>query len=1130
MKKYFIVVSLFSFIITSAQIELETPWMKELKQNISGPLTFDAVITAGNTYWEAHDKNAKGSGYKPFKRWEAQWENYVDPDGFLPTTQDLWNVWEQKKSQSQYRTASQNSIADQSDWFSLGPTDFINRPTNYLNLGRINCINIDPNNSNIMYVGAPAGGIWKSTDGGVTYIPLVDHLPQIGVSGIAIDSNNSDIIYIATGDDDAGDSYSVGVWKSTDGGTSWLQTGLNPSNNPGTNRTSEIYINPNDSNVLWVATNTGVYMTTNAGNTWTLSQSGNFRDLKVKPSNPNIIYASTNSQFYRSTNGGNSFNLVTTGLPSAAGRMYIDVTQANSNYVYLVAATGGYDYQGVYRSTNSGLSFTQMANTTDIFNGVSQAWYDLAISASNTNENEIYVGVLNIWKSTNGGNSFSEVNSWTTRNASYTHADIHFIRDFDNGLFVGSDGGVFKSTDNGSSFEDLTVGLSITQFYRISVSKQDSGKIAGGAQDNGGFGFSNQWASYHGGDGMEGVIDPNNDNLYYGFLQNGTTLYVSNNSGQPGGTNGYSSPTSGNWITPLSINKDSEVFAGYSSLYQFSSGNWTEVSTSFGNNIDVLELDPINSDNIYVGVNSSLRRSFDHGLTFTNVYNFPSNITSIEINNNDNNIVYATTSGGGGKVWKSTNQGISFSDISGTLPNVVKNIIKHQTNTIDNVLYLGTSLGVYRYNDNVNNWVEFDNNLPNSSVRDLSINIPDNNITAATYGRGAFRSELPSSQLATNDIQLVGVENPVDSQINCGSILPQLKVKNNGQNNITSIDISYTLDENEEILLSWTGNIESEQFEFIDLNLIEVEVGAHELSVTTMINDDFFTSNNSADIVFYANNQGSVEDINTFENPDDELLVINEGRSTWELGVPSGTLLNSASSPDNVYATNLDGNHRDDVKGYLVSQCYDLSNIANPVLKFDMAFVLEFDWDLVYVEYSTNQGITWDLLGSSEDPNWYNSSRIAGDGIASNCYNCVGGQWTGTDTTLNQYSYSLDSLNSESNIIFRVVFHSDQAVNEEGVVIDDFYVDGTSLSTENFELNQLAVYPNPSTDTFYIKLQNNKPYNLQVLDITGKKLFEKNKINTSTPFPLKMQEYSSGIYFLHITIDNQHTTKKLILN
>ena len=1128
MKKYFLFTALLSFAITNAQTELDTPWMKELKSSDSSRLTFDAIIAAGNAYWETHDKDAKGSGYKPFKRWEAQWENYVDINGFLPSTKDLWNVWEQKKSQTQYRTASQNSMADQSNWYSLGPTDFVNRSTNYLNLGRVNCVSIDPNNSDIMYVGAPAGGIWKSTDAGVTYIPLTDDLPQIGVSGIAIDPNNSNIIYIATGDDDAGDSYSVGIWKSTNGGLSWTPTGINPSNSP--NRTSEIYINPNNSSMLWVATSSGVYKTTNAGNNWTLTQSGNFRDLKVNPTNPNIIYASTSSQFYRSTDSGNSFTQISSGLPVDSGRLFMDVTQANSNYVYLVSATSNYGYQGIYRSTDSGLTFTQMANTTDIFDGVSQAWYDLAISASNTNQNEIYVGVLNIWKSSNGGDSFSQVNSWTTRNASYTHADIHFIRDFDNGLFVGSDGGVFKSTDSGASFEDLTVGLSITQFYRISVSKQDSGKIAGGAQDNGGFGFSSQWASYHGGDGMEGVIDPNDDNFYYGFMQNGSTLYVNNSSGQPGGTNGYSSPTSGNWITPLSINNDSEVFAGYSSLYQFNAGNWTEVSPSFGTNIDVLELDPINSDNIYVGVNSNLQQSIDHGITFTSVNIFASNITSIEVNNNDNNIVYVTTSGGGGKVWRSVNQGLNFTDITGSLPNVVKNIIKHQTNTIDNVLYLGTSLGVYRFNDNNSDWEVFDNNLPNSSVTDLSINTVDNNITAATYGRGAFRSELPSSQLATNDLQLVGVENPVDSQINCGSILPQLKVKNNGQNNITSVNVVYSLDEGEEISIIWSGNIESEQFAFIDLNLIQVEIGAHELAVTATITDDYFSSNNSTEITFYSNNEGAAQDINTFENPEDELIVINEGRSTWELGVPSGTLLNSASSPDKVYATNLDGNHRDDVKGYLVSQCYDLTNIANPVLKFDMAFVLEFDWDLVYVEYSTNQGISWGLLGSSEDPNWYNSSRIAGDGYGDNCYNCVGGQWTGTEITLNQYSYSLDSLNSESSIIFRIVFHSDQAVNEEGVVIDDFYVDGTSLSTDGFELNQIAVYPNPSKDIFYVQLRNNKPYDLQVTDITGKRLFTKKKINPSTPFPLQMEGYSSGVYFLQIRIDNQQTTRKLILN
>jgi len=185
---------------------------------------------------------------------------------------------------------------------------------------------------------------------------------------------------------------------------------------------------------------------------------------------------------------------------------------------------------------------------------------------------------------------------------------------------------------------------------------------------------------------------------------------------------------------------------------------------------------------------------------------------------------------------------------------------------------------------------------------------------------------------------------------------------------------------------------------------------------------------------------------------------------------------------------------------------------------------------LVYVEYSTDQGLEWNLLGSADSPNWYNSSRIAGDGVASDCYNCVGGQWTGTESDLTQYSYPLDAFTTESNLIFRITFESDQSVNEEGVVIDDFYVDGTSLNTDVFELNQLAVYPNPSKDIFYIQLRNNKPYDLQVTDITGKRLFTKKKINPSTPFPLQMEGYSSGIYFLQISIDNQQTTRKLLLN
>jgi hypothetical protein len=354
-----ILITFFTFycLFSNAQVGSGTPWMKNLKQSKSNPLTFKEIVDAGNTYWKTRDTDAKGSGYKPFKRWESFWQNYVNADGFLPTSQELWEVWDAKNSKKSQRRSSAVRI-DESNWESMGPTDFLNRNTNSANLGRVNTIIVHPSNSDVIYVGSPAGGIWKSTDAGATYIPLTDHLPQIGVSGIAIDTNNSDILYIATGDDDYYSSTSVGVWKSTDAGISWQQTGLNPSNTPF--RTSEIYINPTNSNMLWVATSDGVFKSTNGGDTWENKQPGSFRDLKVKPSDPNIIYGTTDDKFYKSTDAGETFTHITAGLPILSGRLFIDITPANNNLVYMVASNPNDTYQGIYKSLDSGTTFTQI--------------------------------------------------------------------------------------------------------------------------------------------------------------------------------------------------------------------------------------------------------------------------------------------------------------------------------------------------------------------------------------------------------------------------------------------------------------------------------------------------------------------------------------------------------------------------------------------------------------------------------------------------------------------------------------------------------------------------------------------------------------------------------------------------
>jgi photosystem II stability/assembly factor-like uncharacterized protein len=1053
-KTLLFLITCFTISLGSAQVNSGAPWMEDLNiQSRTTPLKFKNIVDAANTYWKTHDKDVKGSGYKPFKRWENYWKNFINEDGLLPTSQDLWNTWLQKQAQA----SSFSAVSDGSNWISLGPTDFANRSTSTANIGRLNSIIVDPNNPNTYYAGAPAGGIWKSTDAGLNWKPLIDELPQIGVSGIAVDYNDSQTIYIATGDDDAGDSFSVGVWKSTDGGTTWSQTGLNPSNAP--NRMNDIYIHPTDSSILWVATTNGLYKTIDAGVTWTLTQSGSIRDLKIKPGNPNTVYAVSSSVFYKSIDGGDTFTTTSTGLPGSSSRLVIDVTPANSEVVYVVSAATGNGYQGIFKSSDSGDTFVQKANTINIFEST-QAWYDLALAVSDIAEDEIYVGVLNIWKSNDGGDSFNVLNNWASHTPSYTHADIHLLRFYNGELYAGTDGGFFKSTDQGTTFTDLTEGMEISQFYRISVSQQTSGKIAGGLQDNGGFGFANnQWNNYHGGDGMEGVIDPNNDNLYYGFMQFGQNLFVSSDSGQSGNQR-FTGPEQGNWITPLTINSQSEVYAGYSRVYQFVNNSWTGISPPFGQNIDVLEIDNGNSNNMYVAINNTLRKSIDKGVSFTLIETFSSNITSIEVNNNDSSIVYVTTSGTNGEVLKSTDGGDTFTDITGTLPNLTKNIIKHQAENPDNPLYLGTSVGIYRYDDTTSDWIPYEDNLPNTAVRDLAINLSDNNITAATYGRGVWRSTLPAPQLANDDVKLTSINNPNSNNIICGNVSPQVLVKNLGINTILSIDVTYTIDGGTANNFTWSGNLVSQATTTIDLPILNLIQGAHNLSIITTITNDAFPNNNNGTVTFYTNDNGVSEQINTFETVADELITFNTtgGVSLWERGVPTGTQLNTATSGTSVYATNLDGNHADNTKSFLVSQCYDLSTITNPILKFNMAFAIEPDWDLAYVQYTLDQGSSWTLLGSSTDPNWYNSSRIAGDGLASpeNCFNCVGGQWTGTNLTMTAYSYDLAALTSETNVIFRIVFHSDQSVNEEGVVLDDFVVDGATPDNDGDGI------PNPS--------------------------------------------------------------------
>ncbi|VXB78121.1 Glycosyl hydrolase [Flavobacterium sp. 9AF] len=1142
---------LLSTTIGFSQYFSSAPW--KINSNVAKKekLTLEEEVAIFNEYWSTRDKNVKGSGHKPFKRWENYWKNLVDDQGYIVSPSEFYQAWQEKNTVKLNKNGNAVFSLPPSNWQPVGPLTHTNTGSWSSGQGRVNVVYQDPNNANTVYIGSPAGGIWKSTDAGVNWTPMSDYLPQIGVSGIVVDHTNSNVIYIATGDNDGNDTYSVGVLKSTDGGTTWNTTGLSFTT---TNRyVGDIIMHPTNNLILFCATSVGLYKTTNGGSTWTNVRSGNFSkgSVRFKPNDPSVVYCVTNTIFYKSTDTGSTFTQITSGLPSTSSRLRLDVTPANPNYVYILShwdnlpafdpATDPDDnrngFQGIYRSENSGDNFTLRNNTTNILES-NQAYYDLALAVSDTNAEEVYTGCLNIWKSTNGGTNFTKLNNWSSPTAAtYTHADIHFLKFYNGNLFCGSDGGVYKSTNAGTSFTDLTATAQISQYYKIAVSKQSAGNMVGGLQDNGGYAYSSgNWKNYYGADGMDTAINSNDKNAYYGFIQYGGTLYLSNNAGN-NITSIVSAPSAetgtfddgGNWITPLKGNNSGEIFSGYGRLYKLVANNWVQQSsgTIGSGDIENIEISPVNDDIMYVSNGTTLFLSIDRGINFNPVYTAASTITSIECHSSNSNILYLTTQGTTGKVLVSNDAGFNFNDITSGIPNIGKNVIVHQGQNTDNPIYVGTSLGVFYKDDTMATFQAFDTNLPNVSVTDLEINLNDAKLVAATYGRGIWQTDIPV-QVPNDDVKLVQIQSP-RILYNCGSsVIPEIEIKNNGQNTITSVNFNYTVDTTP-YSYTWNGNLASLATTIINLPAITgLTKGDHNLSVSTTITNDAFPDNNDANITFEINEIGGIGIVNTFSSTTDELISFNEGSagSQWVRTVRTGGLMDSAGN--SVYSTNLSNNYPNNIKSYLVSQCYDLTSISNPEIRFSLKYDLELNWDIVYVEYSTDFGSNWSVLGEM-GPNWYNSDRTnASSGASDDCQNCPGAQWTGTNSVNTSYFYPLNAFNAETNIIFRIVFHSDESVNKTGANIDDFVINGTVLSSSSFELDSITVYPNPSNGLFTINTKNIEINSLEVFDITGKRILERKIHQSQEEIDVNLSNASNGVYFMKINTETGIITKRIL--
>lgn len=657
--------------------------------------------------------------------------------------------------------------------------------------GRISDLEYAQSDPNIIYAGAATGGVFKSTNSGQTFFPVFDDQSVLPVGDIAVDPTDPAIVYVGTGEANGGhNNFSgAGVYKTTDGGSTWQMIGLQYSVSIG-----RILIDPLNRQKVYVAAagsyfgpspERGVYKSTDAGASWNrvlfVTDSTGAIDLTIDQSNPENLLAAmwqrtrypnggqlfgSTSGIFKSTNGGTNWTKLgpSNGLPNSSsvntGRIGITTSPTNPDISYALF-TNGTSYQGFYKTTNAGLNWTN-ANGGGLQNGFSSfSWYFGQVRVHPVNPDIVFVLDYAIMRSTNSGTS------WTDLTGFSIHVDNHalaFKPDNPNTIIEGNDGGIYNSTNLGTTFTKVA-DLPVTQYYEIGIDENNPERLYGGTQDNGTnrtmTGNLNDWTSIYGGDGFYVIVDYTNPNIIYAESQNGN-LGKSTNGGASfsDATNGISASEKTNWSTPVIMdpNNHNVLYYGTSKVYRTTNaaGNWAAVSPDLTNGnqprlgtVTTIAVAQTNSNFIIAGTDdANVWITTNNGSNWTKVssalpYRW---VTRVAFDPMNESIAYVTYNGLKWKdpqphVFRTTNLGQNWSNISSNLPDAPVNAF-----AVDplrpNVLFVGSDVGAYVSFNTGESWQFLGSGLPMVSVYDFKIHPLDYYLVAGTHGRSMYKIDL----------------------------------------------------------------------------------------------------------------------------------------------------------------------------------------------------------------------------------------------------------------------------------------------------------------------------------------------------------------------------------------------------
>lgn len=996
------------------------------------------------------------------------------------------------------------------NWLASGPIYFPTNTSGQINgIGRTTQIKFDPINQNRLYVTSASGGLWRSNDTGATWQNVgTDYFPKMECASICIDHTNNNILYLGSGDPNYYSS-GFGVWKSTNGGTTWSisNTGM------GNRLVVELIMDPlNNQNIL-AATENGIYKSTNAGAAWSIVKNGgDFKAMILKPNSADTVYAVTSSEIWRSLNFGATWQQITAGVtvPSNNGQgMRIAVSKASPNVVYVsMIANEGL----TLKSTNFGTSFTTVYNNSAQslvgYDAITpgQGDYNFSMTADQTNANVLYIAAHCVWKSTNGGVAWTKLTNWYDN----CHTDMHGIRQhpqYPNLLFDVNDGGVFISRNGGVNWAPRANGIEATEIYHAAQSKLQRNIVSIGTQDNGElFLNTSTWFTNRGGDwGSKMLFSYNSANRVY-YYENGNSRPVN------GSETSYNLPFAANNNINLAFNKKvpNKAFSAFQNFYLCNSITsptpaWTQIGTTT-NTVVALHSSLADSSVMYAFTSNNVLYRCDNVYagtpTFT-TYGAPgvtgvqTAITTIATNSN---VVIVSC---GNTIFKSINKGQTFTNyttgITGGL-NILA--IYHDEFSNNESVYACTAKKVFYRNSSMSSWQDITYNLP--TIADMNEFMIFNSGTASSalrvgyYGRGVWELPLntsmaPAPNFSVNKQLICPNTTVFFTDLTYGNPTSWQWTFNGGSpstSTLTNPSVTYSVPGIYPVSLSVTNaNGTSVLTQTAYINVIS--------SLILPVSESFATA-------FPPNNWV------LFDDTQDQVV--------WQ---KSNTVGGFGTSNESAFFDNYNFAELGK-RDAITTQNYNLIGVTNPKLYFDVAYARydNVNFDSLAVGISTNCGQS------------YNIAYVKSGTVLATAPDNTG-FFIPTAT-----QWRTDTVNLSSYIGQPEVMITFQNRGNYGNVlyVDNINLNASLITTQTGsiplqEVSAFNVYPNPASEkiTIVFNSQLENPQSLTIRDNLGRVVYENNTLTSINDQSIDVSKLAKGFYLISIEANKKTFTKKIIL-